>query len=422
MSTMRITDGTPLFDTSGVTPPSPTTLNGAVSSSVTSFTFTSGTYVKNGAYVTVQAEGGNTAETVLIVSGTGVTRVVTREQLSTTASAHGNGATVTVPGSITYTLLQNTLVPNQVVHPAKITTDINYVKLVPGGTNYFPGGVTELLLIDTSAAKGQSVIKFPAFGDLLLVTSGAGSGAGSGAPGPPGPAGTATPPAPNILSATVIVGFTPNGNAPSRVNFSGVITLPVSNPNYSHLSQITLIAQDPDGNQYFVADISSSAWSGSTVTYTGITSALQPVANQTWTLTFVSINEAGAPTNPPFVNSSVAVATVTVTVTAYDLDLPWRADDNTLRKIIQIVPVIPSGQYPVNVTVWIDFADGNGPQCQGWWAVTSGGWSVNLGQPGSGAGWMRVAPRAGRSPAGWNVESEVIPRRYTHGITRSSSL
>ena len=235
--------------------------------------------------------------------------------------------------------------------------------------NYFAGGVTQLLLIDTSSLNGQSVIKFPAIGSQLLVSAGVGSGAGGGAPGPAGPPGTATPAAPNILSATIVAVPSPNGSAPPLIGLSGVITLPVADPNYSHDKQLNITASDPTGNQYPIGSILSSSWSGSTVAYVGIASASFPTSSQTWTLSFVALNEVGAPTSPPYTHT-VTISPITLSVSAAE-DTGSLRQDGSGNVIATLLETITTSFTGISATVWLDHDDGDGPQLQGSYALNS---------------------------------------------------
>jgi len=323
----------------------------------TTASFASGTHVTVGAYVTILAESTNTTETVLVTSlVSGTTYDVTRAQLGTAASAHSNGATVNLPGAIVFDLLANTVVPNQTVWAHKTSSDINFVDIVAGGSNFFPGGVTHLLLIDNSALYGQTIIKFPAIGNQLIVAGGVGSGAGSGAPGPPGPPGTNTPPAPNILGATCTVTYPVNGNATNRVQFAGNITLPVSDPNYSHFYEIDIVGVDPSGNGYLLLSLTkpSGGWGSSPLAYSVVSQILQPASTQSWTIYFYVFNESGNPTTSGAYSVSVTLTAIALSgFSCSELSAQKWADlSGALHDVIQAsLTVTPSGES-TNVTFW----------------------------------------------------------------------
>jgi hypothetical protein len=194
MSTQKITDGTLVFDTSAISPPAATTLNGAINNAVTAIVVTSGANVTNGAYLTILAESTNTTETVLVTSGAPTANLtVVRAQLGTAASAHSNAAAVNLPGALTFNLLTIAQAPNVELFLRKTSSDLNYVAITAGSGNTFPGGGTVLLLID-STSNGTAHIKFPGSGSTLIVLA-AGSSAQAGPMGPAGPPGaSATPP------------------------------------------------------------------------------------------------------------------------------------------------------------------------------------------------------------------------------------
>jgi hypothetical protein len=129
------------------------TLGAAVANTTTtSFVFTTGTF-PNGIYVTVDSE------IVYIASGTGVNREVERGQLGSTAATHSNGATVAVPGALSFTLLSLAELTNQQVKFMKISGDLNYVQLFPAGGETLPDGAAYAILSDTSSARGTFIIE-----------------------------------------------------------------------------------------------------------------------------------------------------------------------------------------------------------------------------------------------------------------------
>src|ERR1035441_6639800 len=123
------------------------------------------------------------------------------------------------------------------------------------------------------------------------------AGGGTAGPaGPVGPAGSAGTPAPNVTSATATPCYK-SVDYGQVFGFTGVITLPTGDPNYSHLKHIDVVGIDPTGASYIV--VSFDSWSGSTIDYTGFVNT-QPTTNQGWKIDFVCYNEYGSPTGSPY--------------------------------------------------------------------------------------------------------------------------
>lgn len=165
------------FDTSSVAG-STDTLNGAINSTQTSITLTSGTTTVNGTVLSIGTEH------LYIDSGGGTANLtVTRGWAGTTAASAANLATVNVPGLLSYNLLQVMSVPNQEFTFAKISTDINYVKLIPFASDTLPSSATSVILADASSNYGTTRLTAPGNGSHWLLTSGAGSVGASGGGG-----------------------------------------------------------------------------------------------------------------------------------------------------------------------------------------------------------------------------------------------
>lgn len=154
---MLLTDHVLRFDTSAATQPSPTTLSAAITTTnATSISATSGANVVNGTVIQIDSEQ------MYVVSGAGTTTLtVQRGWNGTTAATHLNGATVTLPGARTWTIISFAGVPNQDFIFEKISTDINYVKLVPQGSDQLPDGEAFHILPDNSSAYGTYGFKVP---------------------------------------------------------------------------------------------------------------------------------------------------------------------------------------------------------------------------------------------------------------------
>jgi hypothetical protein len=190
--TQRITDGTLTFDLSTATldqVATTTTLAAAVTTTgQTAFTLTSGVHAVNGALI--QMPGG---ERCLVTSGGGTANVVVeREYNGTTAATYSNGATVNLPGYLTFNLLSIADAPNVGLILHKIDSTINFVWITADSANTFPGGGTTLILFDNDSGS-TAHLKFPGSGTVVIVLA-----SGSAQAGPAGPAGTpggsSTPP------------------------------------------------------------------------------------------------------------------------------------------------------------------------------------------------------------------------------------
>lgn len=165
------TDGIVVFDTTGVTQPTATTLTSAITDTTgTSIHITSGADAINGTVIMIDTElmyiqaGGNT-----------LTLTVVRGWNGSTAATHLNGATVTLPGAMQWKLLPFAQVPNQrfIFTKALTSTDINYVRIIPNSSSdqlpddeqiQFGGGTNGSghIIPDNSSAYGTYGIVVPA--------------------------------------------------------------------------------------------------------------------------------------------------------------------------------------------------------------------------------------------------------------------
>jgi len=155
-------DGTVTFDTSGITQPTPDILNGTITSSQTTLTLTTGTNSVNGTQILIGTER------ILILAGGGTVNITNciRGFGGTTAAAHTSAAAITLPGGLIFTLLPIIDWPAWMLSMNKVTNDINYVALVCSGSDTFPSdnpsvSLTTIILADTSADRGTSVLKAP---------------------------------------------------------------------------------------------------------------------------------------------------------------------------------------------------------------------------------------------------------------------
>lgn len=199
--TQKITSGTVVFDTSNAASgldqaPTTTTLAAAITTTAqTAITLASGTHAVDGAYIQIGTE------LILVESGGGTVNIVAAERGAngTTAATYSSGTTVDLPGYLTANLLTIAEAPNVELFLRKTTADINFVVIVAGSGNTFPGGGTQVMLIDDNSS-GIAHIKFPGSGTVLITLS-----AGGGQQGPPGPAGSsATPPGAFTIGAATV--------------------------------------------------------------------------------------------------------------------------------------------------------------------------------------------------------------------------
>lgn len=153
---MVTTDFVVRFDTSGVTQPPTDNIAGDIDASTTSLSFSEGVNIVNGTIIQIDSEQ------LYVQSGTAPAFTCARGWNGTAAAAHTSGATVTVPGARIWHIIPFDLVPNQEFLFDKISTDINFVKLVPQGTDILPDNEPYHILADTSSAYGTYGIKVPA--------------------------------------------------------------------------------------------------------------------------------------------------------------------------------------------------------------------------------------------------------------------
>lgn len=158
-TSMLSTDGTIVVNTASAVQPATTTTTAAITNTTgTSVSITDGTHVLNGTVIQIDTEQ------MYVDSGAAAgacTLTVERGYNGTTAATHLNGATVIVPGAITYTLLPISQIPNVTITVRKISTDINYVAVVTTSPDLFPGGNNVIILADTSANRGTTYILAP---------------------------------------------------------------------------------------------------------------------------------------------------------------------------------------------------------------------------------------------------------------------
>lgn len=359
-------DNLDLFDTSGISG-STTTLSAAMTDTTTAtFTVTSGASIVDGTYLRIGTE------TLGPASGGGTTTITApRGALGTVAATHSNGSTVYIGGALTFDLLAIADWPDQSLILRKLTDDLNYVKILMAGGDTFPGGVTQWILPSNTASEGTISLRSPdATGTEWVILTSAGS---AGPPGPPGAAGVGTP-APNV-TATATVFYQPYGNL-YQFGFHGTITLPTSDPDYSHLDRIDVIAVDAAGNGFLLCAFLT--WSGSTIAYSGLVGSLD--TSQNWSVVFQVYNEQGAPSTSPYAVSGIAVqASAISSVSASKVSGSEYQDDvQGLHATVRVVPVVAGARFPQPVDIWLDKSDGLGWQNQGWWTLSTVGQAINI--------------------------------------------
>ena len=185
-----------------------------------------------------------------------------------------------------------------------------------------------------------------------------------GIPGPPGPGGGGTP-APNITAATESVFFQPDAGFGQNFGFFGVITLPTTDPNYSHLKTISVQAIYPDGHIVPFVYVNVPAV-GTTVAYTGLVTSQPSTTETNWGIQFVCYNENGSPTASPYTLSSITVSAAGISSLSAQEVPGARYQDfkGGLHTEIEFTITVSGEQYPIYVSWWLDVDDGNGYQEQ----------------------------------------------------------
>ena len=390
MSSLPILPKTFLFDTSAIALAGTVTLASGIGTSDTAIAVSGTTPpINNGIYLKILAEGANSTEIVYVTAGGGTTGLtITRAQLGTAASAHGSGATVNVPGAMVKTLWQIAAGPNRALVLRNATanfaaTNLGYVLLTPYGAETLPGGATQHILPDSSTDLGTLVIQAPgAGGTEWILLSSAGTQGLPGAPGAPG--GGATP-APGVATATgAITGYQQDGNAAQPV-FGGVITLAVSDPNYSHDKFVEVKAIRPDGARIQLDGcIFTAPFTGGTITYSGTSPAiLQTTSAQTgWGLEITPLNEDYEPGTPYIITGlTIAAAGITALSATDDTADRWQDEGGALHAVVPIT--ISCSSYPQTVSICYKSPQ-YGTLWQGWFLVLAANTVINLGaKPGT---------------------------------------
>jgi hypothetical protein len=383
MAIMLKTDGTLLCDPSAATPPTSATLTADIDAVTLSIPISAGDNVINGTYVQIGTER------ILIASGAvpGPCTLIaqTRGAWGTTAITHSNGATIHLPGGLTMMLLPSVQVPNQSIKIRKSTpttpstatlSDINFVLIVTGGTDVFPGGSTSRILPDSTEANGMVTITFPGAGTpRVLMVAG-----GSGPPGPPGGGGT---PAPAAISATgSIVNYQQWANATQPV-FGGVITLPITDPAYSHDVILEVFAQAPSSDEWIQIARYENPFTGSTLDWTGSDPyILQTDVDQPgWKLKVIPYNEsyaAGPDYDIPGTLTIAAAGVLSVTAAEASGSDRYIDENGGYHTIVNVTVTLANGQVPQVVTIELSFDGGTTWHWSNWYTATTSPFTIPI--------------------------------------------
>jgi hypothetical protein len=206
---------------------------------------------------------------------------------------------------------------------------------------------------------------------------------GIGSAGPAGSSGGSAPAAPELTALAVTTTWRRLGNG-WQYSFSIAATVPVADPNYSHLKTVQISATDstisfdlstsapfsPDGSNkiYFESD-----W---------YDAPLPPSFSDSWNFTGYAINDIGTASGTPATAAAVVDAPSISAVTASEVANSVYQDQNEgLHMVVQISPTLTNPQYPMVITLWLDYDDGNGWVWQGWFAATGASPTFRIGDP-----------------------------------------
>lgn len=250
-------------------------------------------------------------------------------------------------------------------------------------------------------------VKGPLVGDyvtaFIAMTSGGdatGGGISSGASRMPDPA------APNITSATAAPTYGLLGTT-SVFGFSGMITLPTTDPNYGHLAEIIIEAVPPGATGgIIIARILAANFGASTVAYSG-GQFLQTGTGASWSLRFTAFNEFGTNTVPPVTVTSIAINASAITaVTGAEHGSSRYADPTTrlVHLLVDIACTINASQVPQTAMTWISSDNGITFVPIGWARITTVGQVIQ---------WDRLVPGAAQT---WKVAAAAGAIDYVGGV------
>lgn len=223
----------------------------------------------------------------------------------------------------------------------------------------------------------------------------------------PGIGITTAPAAPNVsFASTPTVSYALVGNG-TRFGFSGTLNLPTTDPDFSNLREINIIAYGPAGQIVPICTLYASQFSGTTIAFSG---GLIPQAAtaESWSLIAWAVNDDNI--------ASLAPASVTLTINAAAVSAVTAVDASTLsplaagyaarfqdaatalHTVLNVTITLASAQYPQVATIWIDKQDGAGPRWQGWFGITGAAQRVQLGLPNTNTD---VYPPGGAADGSW---------------------
>ena len=206
---------------------------------------------------------------------------------------------------------------------------------------------------------------------VVASSSASGTITGSGA----GSTGTA----PNITSATGIASYFLWANQ-SSFGFTGTITLPTTDPHYSDLVNISVVATGPDGKDTPIASF-TAPYTGSTITYSGGIFEM-PNSVQSWTLTFICSDSTGTPTTGPYSIGSITVnpsAVTAVTAGEHSGGRYPASDTRLVHGLFDYTPTLGNNIVPQNVTLWISsYSDPTKFTWIGWQPITTVGQTLQV--------------------------------------------
>ena len=187
--------------------------------------------------------------------------------------------------------------------------------------------------------------------------------------------------APKITAASCTVAYSMPWNE-TQADFDLSITMPVSDPAYSHLTQLSIVATSSLGGGKVVSrqigKIDSWTVDGSNQIHWKGGEFKQLAASQSWSIRITSINDKGTSNPDVYVITGVTIQALKVnSVTAAASS---KATDGPSRGVLQpftVTPVLNGNQVPVNVAVWLDRGDGT-KRWKQWWKLESVGQVITI--------------------------------------------
>ena len=220
--------------------------------------------------------------------------------------------------------------------------------------------------------------------------------------------------APNVTSATASVDYFLDSNV-SSFGFNGTITLPVSDPDYSHLKLIRVLAFGPGTNPAGVELASFAApFTGSSITWSGGTFPMPGADQSGWSVEFKCYDESDILTTGPFTVSSLTVRGSYVTaLSAGESARTVQADNRLIHSTITFTPTLNQSIVPQNVTYWLSsYDDATKWTWIGWTKYDTVGASISVDRltPGTTKTWkVAVAPGAIGGVGGAAIATAALP-------------